>query len=75
MISAVTCALAGINLSVEQAGAYSLNMSAARGLICLAAINCGRRKPVQSCLFAIIFGFSGRCSWCWQTLWARMRPW
>ena len=25
---------------------------------CLAAINCGRRKPVQSCLFAIIFGFS-----------------
>lgn len=58
MISAVTCALAGINLSVEQAGAYSLNMSAARGLICLAAINCGRRKPVQSCLFAIIFGFS-----------------
>lgn len=58
MISAVTCALAGINLSVEQAGAYSLNMSAARGLICLSAINCGRRKPLQSCAFAMIFGFS-----------------
>lgn len=58
MISAVTCALAGINLSVEQAGAYSLNMSAARGLICLSAINCGRRKPIASCAFSMIFGFS-----------------
>ena len=58
MISAVTCALAGINLSVEQSGAYSLNMSAARGLICLSAINCGRRRPIASCAFSMVFGFS-----------------
>ena len=58
MVSAVMCALAGINLSVEQAGAYSLNMSSARGIICLSAINCGRKRPLQSCGFALLFGFS-----------------
>lgn len=58
IISAVMCALAGMNLSLEQVGSYSLNMSAARGLICLSAINCGRREPVRSCVFALLFGFS-----------------
>lgn len=57
-ISACTCALAGMNLSVEQTGMFSLNISSARGLICLAAINCGKRRPVHSCLFGLLFGFS-----------------
>lgn len=57
-ISAVCCALSGLNLTFEQVGSYSLNMSAARGLICLSAINCGRREPLRSCLYAMIFGFT-----------------
>lgn len=58
IISACTCALAGMNLSLEQTGMFSLNIASGRGLICLAAINCGKRRPVQSCLFALLFGFS-----------------
>lgn len=57
IISACCCALSGLNLTFEQVGSYSLNMSAARGLICLAAINCGRQRPIKSCLYALIFGF------------------
>lgn len=57
MISAVTCALAGINLSVEQLGIYTINMTANRGFICLSAINCGRKDPEKACLYALIFGF------------------
>jgi ABC-type uncharacterized transport system permease subunit len=57
-ISAATCALAGVNLSVELTGMFSLNIASARGLICLSAINCGKKKPVQSCLFGVLFGFS-----------------
>lgn len=58
IISACTCAMAGMNLSVEQTALFSLQMSAARGLICLSAINCGKRRPIQSCLFGLLFGFS-----------------
>lgn len=57
IISACCCALSGLNLTFEQTGSYSLNMSAARGLICLAAINCGRQRPIKSCAYAMIFGF------------------
>ncbi len=57
IISACCCALSGLNLTFEQVGSYSLNMSSARGLICLAAINCGRQRPVKSCMYALIFGF------------------
>ncbi len=57
IISACCCALSGLNLTFEQVGSYSLNMSAARGLICLAAINCGRQRPLKSCMYAMIFGF------------------
>lgn len=57
IISAVTCALAGINLSMEQLGMYTINMSANRGFICLSAINCGRKDPEKACMYAIIFGF------------------
>lgn len=58
MISACTCAMAGMNLSVEQTGLFNLNMASARGLIALSAINCGKREPVRSCLFGLLFGFS-----------------
>ncbi len=57
MISAATCALAGLNLSVEQLGIYTINMSANRGFICLSAINCGRRDPEKACMYAVLFGF------------------
>ena len=57
IISACCCALSGLNLTFEQVGSYSLNMSSARGLICLAAINCGRQRPQKSCMYALIFGF------------------
>lgn len=57
IISAVTCALAGLNLSVEQLGMYTINMSANRGFICLSAINCGRKDPEKACIYAFLFGF------------------
>ena len=57
VISAVTCALAGLNLSVEQLGMYTINMSANRGFICLSAINCGRKDPEKACVYALLFGF------------------
>lgn len=58
MISAATCALAGLNLSVEELGIYTINMTANRGFICLSAINCGRKEPHKACIYAIIFGFA-----------------
>jgi len=58
MISAATCALAGLNLSVERLGIYTINMSASRGFICLSAINCGRKEPIRSCGYALLFGFA-----------------
>jgi len=58
IISACTCALAGMNLSVEQTGLFNLNIASARGLICLSAINCGKREPIRSCMFGVLFGFS-----------------
>ena len=58
MISAVTCALAGLNLSVEQLGMYTMGMTASRGFICLSAINCGQKDPGKACIYAIIFGFA-----------------
>ena len=57
LMSAVTCALAGLNLSVEKLGMYTINMSANRGFICLSAINCGRKEPGKACVYALIFGF------------------
>lgn len=57
-ICGVTCALAGLNLSVESVGVYTLDMSASRGYICLSAIICGRNEPVRASLFALLFGFA-----------------
>lgn len=58
VISGVCCALAGLNISVESLGMYTLNISASRGYICLSAINCGRKEPKKSALFGILFGFT-----------------
>lgn len=58
IISGVTCGLAGLNLSVESLGMYTADMSASRGFICLSAIVCGRREPIRSSLFALLFGFA-----------------
>ncbi len=57
-ISAVFCALAGINLAVENLGMYTDSMVAGRGFICLSAIMCGRGKPVRSTMFGLLFGFA-----------------
>ncbi|MBC8536726.1 ABC transporter permease [Feifania hominis] len=58
VICGVTCALAGLNLSVESVGIFTLDMSASRGFICLSAINCGKKDPVKASLFALLFGFA-----------------
>jgi simple sugar transport system permease protein len=58
IISAITCGLAGLNLSVESLGMYTMNMTANRGFICLSAIVCGKRQPVRSALYALLFGLA-----------------
>lgn len=58
VISGVCCALAGLNISVESLGMYTLNISASRGYICLSAINCGRKEPLKSAAFGLLFGFT-----------------
>lgn len=58
LIGAVTCGLAGINLSTERMGMFTNNMTASRGFIAIAAIYCGRGDPLSSSLYAIMFGFA-----------------
>ena len=58
LLSAATCALAGLNLSVEEFGIYTINMTANRWFICLSAINCGRKETHRACVYAVIFGFA-----------------
>ena len=58
LLGAVGCALAGMNLALDRLGLFTNSMVAARGFIALAAIYCGRGKPVQSSLYAILFGLS-----------------
>lgn len=55
-IGAFCCALAGINFSLERLGLFTNNMTAGRGFIAIAAIYCGQGKPIQSALYAILFG-------------------
>ena len=42
LIGALTCGLAGTNLSTERLGLYTNNMTAGRGFVAIAAIYCGR---------------------------------
>ena len=58
LLGAVGCALAGMNLALDRLGLFTNSMVAARGFIALAEIYCGRGKPVQSSLYAILFGLS-----------------
>ncbi|QTQ12988.1 ABC transporter permease [Treponema parvum] len=57
IIAGITSALAGLNISVEQLGMYTMGMSANRGFICLSAINCGKKEPGKACIYSMIFGF------------------
>jgi general nucleoside transport system permease protein len=58
LIGAVLCALAGINLSAERMALFTDNMISGRGFIAIAAIYCGKAKPVKSSIYAIIFGLA-----------------
>ena len=44
--------------AARRLGIYTINMSASRGFICLSAINCGRKEPLRSCAYAVLFGFA-----------------
>lgn len=58
LIGALTCGLAGINLSTERLGLYTNGMTAGRGFVAIAAIYCGRGDPLKSSLYVILFGFA-----------------
>lgn len=58
LLGALCAALAGINLSFERMCMYTNDMTAGRGFIAIAAIYCGGGKPVESSLYAILFGVS-----------------
>ena len=58
LIGAVGCALGGMNMSLERLGLFTNDMTAGRGFIAIAAIYCGQGRPIQSSIYAILFGLS-----------------
>lgn len=58
LIGAVCCGLAGVNLSTERMGMFTNNMTASRGFIAIAAIYCGRGKPLASSMYAVLFSLA-----------------
>ena len=58
LIGAGCCALAGINLALERLSLYTNNMTAGRGFIAIAAIYCGRGRPLPCALYAVLFSLA-----------------
>lgn len=58
LIGAGCCALAGINLALERLSLYTNNMTAGRGFIAIAAIYCGRGRPLACALYAVLFSLA-----------------
>lgn len=58
LISSVFCALAGVNLSLENLNMFVENMTNGRGFISLAAIFCGKGTPLGTFVFSLLFGFA-----------------
>lgn len=57
-ISAILCALAGVNLSLGNLTMFVENMTNGRGFIALAAIFCGRGTTLGTYVFSFLFGFA-----------------
>lgn len=58
VMSGAFAGLAGVNLSVESLGMYTLGMVAGRGYIALSAARCGKGSPLRAALFTLIFGMA-----------------
>lgn len=58
LIGAVCCAFAGENLAVEKLALFTNGMSAGIGFIAIAAIFCGRGRPIPTAMYSIAFGLA-----------------